>query len=78
MAFYLDRSRPAQNIASVDELRRLFASDQLIFGLLSRETYEILNAKEAPPIRLGEYSDRKSRYVLVTNCKANRNACKQA
>jgi 4-amino-4-deoxy-L-arabinose transferase-like glycosyltransferase len=78
IAFYLDLRRPVQNIASVDELRRLFASDQLIFGLLSRETYEILNAKEAPPIRLGEYSDRKSRYVLVTNCKANGNACKQA
>jgi 4-amino-4-deoxy-L-arabinose transferase-like glycosyltransferase len=68
VVFYLDRSRPGQNIGSVDELHRLFGSNQLLFGLLSRETYEMLNARGGPsPVRLGEYSDRKSRYVLVTN-----------
>jgi 4-amino-4-deoxy-L-arabinose transferase-like glycosyltransferase len=79
MAFYLDRSRPAQNIGSVDELHRLFESDGVFFGLLSRETYETLTAGGgSPPVRLREYSDRKSRYVLVRNCKANSTGCKQA
>ncbi|MGH7834065.1 MAG: hypothetical protein ACREQK_10495, partial [Candidatus Binatia bacterium] len=74
--FYLDRSQPVQNIGSADELYRLFTSDEVLFGLLSRETYEILNTRKGLSlVRLADYLDRKSRYVLVTNCKANSPGC---